>query len=231
MKTIFKSYIAAWAVFVVIFNIIIFVLPSEFAGFYKFAGAFWSAYAIVMATLIGQLVCAYFAFKSPRKELFFLKLPLITISYTTLILSTVAGAICIIVPDLPNWVGIILCVLLLGFTTIAIIKATSAADIVTHVGDQVQEKSSFIRFMTAEAEMLMSKAKTPEAKSATKKVYEALRYSDPISEESLSDIEHQIAVDFKELSAAVISGKDFVTVAETLLSELNERNTKCRMIK
>ena len=54
-----------------------------------------------------------------------------------------------------------------------------------------------------DAETLLGKAKTPDAKIATKKVYEALRYSDPMSSEALGEIEAELAEKFRALEAAV----------------------------
>ena len=105
MKTnnLFKKYLIAWAVLVVLFNVIVFAVPNEIAGVSKFDGAFWSGYALIMLTLIGQIVCANLAMKADSAEKFFLNLPLITLSYTTLILSIIAGAACMAIPNVPNW--------------------------------------------------------------------------------------------------------------------------------
>ena len=96
----FKKYAAAWAIFVVVCNVIIFAIPSEIAGMIKTGGAFWSSYIMIMLAFIGQLVCAKIAFKESEAERFFLKLPLVTISYIALILSIAAGTVCMLIPCL-----------------------------------------------------------------------------------------------------------------------------------
>ncbi len=146
----------------VIFNVIAFATPAV-DGASKFNGAFWSGYVLIMLALIGQLVCAYFAFKAKSKEQLFLKLPLVTISYSALILSFVVGAACMLIPNMPNWVGIVLCALILGFTAISVIKASAAAELVHETDTRVKEKTAFIRVMTVEAENLMARAQTDEA--------------------------------------------------------------------
>ena len=151
MNKNFKYYIAAWAVLTVIFNVIAFAIPAA-DGVSKFNGAFWSGYVLIMLALIGQLVCAYFAFKAKSKEQLFLKLPLVTISYSALILSFVVGAACMLIPNLPNWVGIVLCALILGFTAISVIKASAAArsraviySTETPSIEMTRSRSSFVR--------------------------------------------------------------------------------------
>lgn len=234
MKTgnLFKKYVIAWAVLLLIFNVIVFVVPSQIAGMSKFDGAFWSGYALIMLTLIGQLVCAYFAFRAQTAERMFLNLPLITVSYTALIIAVVCGAACMAIPDVPNWVGIIAGALILGFMVIAVIKAGAAAELVEDTGRRVKEQTVFIRLLTADAESLMAKAKDDEAKAATRKVYEAVRYSDPMSVEALSGLESQITLKFREFEQAVTGGAATTgKIADEVVILLDERNKKCKVLK
>ena len=144
MKKGFNSYIIAWAILLVMFNVIVFAVPAGNAEMTKFGGAFWSGYILIMLTFVGQLFCANLAFRAENKERLFLNLPLITISYSTLIASIVIGSICMAVPDMPNWAGAVVAVLLLGFNAISIVKANAAAEIVQNVGEKVKAKTQFI---------------------------------------------------------------------------------------
>lgn len=230
MNKNFKYYIAAWAVLAVIFNVIAFATPAV-AGANKFDGAFWSGYVLIMLALIGQLVCAYFAFKAKSKEQIFLRLSLVTVSYSALILSFVVGAACMLIPNLPNWVGIILCALILGFTAVSVIKANAAVELVRETDTRVKEKTAFIRMMTVEADNLMAKAQNGEAKAMCKKVYEALRYSDPMSCNALSGTEAEISEKFSAFAAAVKNGENASELADELLSLIGDRNRMCKVMK
>lgn len=230
MNRNFKYYIAAWAVLAVIFNIIAFATPAV-AGASKFDGAFWSGYVLIMLALIGQLVCAYFAFKAKSKEQIFLRLSLVTVSYSALILSFVVGAACMLIPNLPNWVGIILCALILGFTAVSVIKANAAVELVHETDARVKEKTAFIRMMTVEADNLMARAQTDEAKAMCKKVYEALRYSDPMSCNALSGTEAEISEKFSAFAAAVKNGENASELADELLALIGDRNRMCKVMK
>lgn len=230
MNRNFKYYIAAWAVLAVIFNVIAFATPAV-AGASKFDGAFWSGYVLIMLALIGQLVCAYFAFKAKSKEQIFLRLSLVTVSYSALILSFVVGAACMLIPNLPNWVGIILCALILGFTAVSVIKANAAVELVRETDTRVKEKTAFIRMMTVEADNLMARAQTGEAKAMCKKVYEALRYSDPMSCNALSGTEAEISEKFSAFAAAVKNGENASELADELLALIGDRNRMCKVMK
>ncbi len=230
MNRNFKYYIAAWAVLAVIFNVIAFATPAV-AGASKFDSAFWSGYVLIMLALIGQLVCAYFAFKAKSKEQIFLRLSLVTVSYSALILSFVVGAACMLIPNLPNWVGIILCALILGFTAVSVIKANAAVELVRETDTRVKEKTAFIRMMTVEADNLMARAQNGEAKAMCKKVYEALRYSDPMSCNALSGTEAEISEKFSAFAAAVKNGENASELADELLALIGDRNRMCKVMK
>lgn len=181
MNKKFKYYALIWAILLAVFNVICFITPDETAGMSKFGGAFWAGYIFITIAFIGQLVCAYIALKTDDKTKLFYNIPIIRVSYTGLILTLVFGALCMAIPNLPNWVGIIVCVLVLAFTAIAVIKAKAASDVVENIDKKVKAQTLFVKSITVDAESLLARAATPEAKDACKKVFEAVRYSDPMS--------------------------------------------------
>ena len=233
MKKGFKFYLICWAILIALFNLICFVTPAEVDGFNKFGGSFWAGYAVITLAFLGQLACAYKAFRAGNAKKLFYNLPLITVSYTGLILTLVFGGACMAVPDLPNWLGAILGAVVLAFTAVAVIKASAAADIVESVDKKVTEKTAFLRVATADAEVILASAKSEETKAECRKVYEALRYSDPMSNEALSVTEAKITVKLGELKAAAAAddAEKTKTAAEDLMLLIKERNTKCKALK
>ncbi len=233
MKKYFKYYGLGWLIALALFNVIVFVTPNEIAGMSKFGGGFWTGYIFITLAFLGQLGCSMFFFKEERKERIFLNVPVISISFTALIVTLIVGALCMVIPNLPYWVGIIVCLAVLAFYAIAVIKAKAAADAVEEVGQKVKAQTLFIKSLTADAESLMARAKSDFAKAETKKVYEAVRYSDPMSNEALAGIESQITIKFAALSDAVeADNTDIVkTAAEELLLLVEDRNRKCRVLK
>ncbi len=233
MKKLFKPYAIVWAISLVIFNVVCFVTPNELAGYTKLDKTFWTAYIFITIAFIGQLVCAYIAFKAQSMQRLFYNIPLIRISYIGLVLSVICGSIVMAIPDLPSWIGAIVCVIVLGFTALAVVKANTAAEIVADMDEQIKAKTVFIKDLTAKAENLMAKAKISEVKTACKKVYEALRFSDPMSSPELNVIEAKIAVKMDDFSSAVDSEscKDAQGASEELLDLIKLRNQKCKMIK
>ena len=116
MKKGFKQYTTAWAALLILFNLVCFVTPAEVDGFNKFGGSFWAGYAVITLAFLGQLACAYKAFRAENAKKFFYNLPLITVSYTGLILTLILGGLCMAIPDVPNWLGAIVGAVVLAFT-------------------------------------------------------------------------------------------------------------------
>ena len=140
MKKNFKFYAITWAILLALFNILVFLTPNEAAGMTKFGGAFWSGYVFITLAFIGQLICGYAAFRADTREKLFLNLPLITISYAALVASVVLGTLCMMLPGLPNWVGILLCAAVLALNAVAVVKAQAAATLVSEVGEKSKRK-------------------------------------------------------------------------------------------
>lgn len=233
MKKGFKIYAVCWAILLVLFNIICFVSPSEAAGLSKFGGAFWVGYIFITAAFIGQLACAYIAFKAENLKKLFYNLPIIRVSYTGLILTIIFGALTMAIPDFPCWAGAVICLLILAFNAVAVIKAKAAADVVSDVDVKIKRKTGYIKNLTTEAESLVSHAKSDIVRAECKKVYEAVRYSDPVSNRELAGIENRINGKMKELFCALNSEDEekVKKIAQETLLLLEERNTMCKLYK
>lgn len=234
MKKNFKYFALIWVVCFVLFNAITFLVPNEAFGITRFdKPIFWLAYALIAAAFAMQLVTAYMFAKNNEKEKMFLKVPVLKIGYSAVVMSLVVGLAFMIFPVLPAWIGAIVCLLVAGYFIIACVRASAAATVVSDVGEKVKQKTSFLRSATVEAENITARAATPEIKANAKKVYEALRFSDPMSAPELESLEREISDGLNGLKQAVLSGdnKTVLSVSESLLLTIKERNGKCRLLK
>ena len=233
MKKTFKYYALIWFILLAVFNAVVFLVRPVIQGFdIQYDGRFWIAWAFIIGAYIGNLLCAFHAFKSENLRKFFLNVSLISVSYTGLILMLIFGAGLMLIPDCPAWIAAIVCLLILAFTAIAVIKAEAAAEIAGNLDNTIQSQTLFVKSLTADAESLFSHAATPESKAACKKVYETVRYSDPMTSDALAGIESQITLKFNEFSNAVNAGTDRIgTLANELVVLISDRNTKCKLLK
>ena len=232
MKKGIKFYAPCWAIALTVFNVITFAVPIT-VNVNKFMPSFWIGYAFITLMFIAQLACSILFFKQDSKEKRFLNIPIISLSYIALLVSIIVGAVAMVVPLIPYWVGIILDMLIVAFYAIAIISSKAAADTIENIDNKVKTQTFFIKSLAVDAESLLNQSKSDETKAIAKKVYEAIRYSDPISNEVLSSVESQIAIKFNEFSNAVI--EDNKPTAKAIGNELiilvNDRNTKYKLSK
>lgn len=233
MKKLFKTYAVCWAILFVLFNIVCFVIPNNYFGISKFGGAFWSGYIFITLAFIGQIVCAYFAFKAENLKKLFYNLPLVTVSYTGLILTIIFGTVFMAIPNLPNWIGIVVCIFILAFNAVAVVKASTFSDVAEEIDEKIKTQTQFIKLKTVDAQNIMNRAKNDNIKQECKKVYEALRYSDPMSSPDLSLEEAQITVKMAELKTAVDNDDNdkAISAAKEIILLVKERNAKCKALK
>ena len=229
----FKLYAVVWAVLVALFNAIVFITPSGYEGESKFTDTFWIGYAFVMIGFVGQLVCSYLGLKDDNLTKVFYNIPLLRVSVISLVVSAVAGSVFMAIPTIESWIAAIICIVILAFVVIATITAKSAGDIVESIDKKIKEQTFFIKNLTVDAQNLIPRANTPEAKVTVNKVYDAIRYSDPMSNDNLNEIEGRIGYEFKTFEMAVKSGDTAVieSQAEELLTLIDNRNNKCKALK
>lgn len=233
MKKSFKIYSLIWAICFAFFNVITFVTPNEIGGVSKFSGSFWVGYIFITIAFLGQLACAFVAFKADNLKKFFYNIPLLSISYGGLVAMLIVGSVFMAVPTLPEWIAIIVCVIILAFNAIAIINATAAADIVSGIDEKIKSQIFFIKSLTVDAQNLMTSAKSDELRAEAKKVYEAIRYSDPMANAALFDLDTQIEKQFIAFSDAVKTDDADLAkeTANALVEMVERRSQKCKLLK
>lgn len=232
MKKRFYLYMVAWGILLSLFNVIAFVSVG-WAGQEKYTPSFWIGYILITLMFIGQLVCSYKAFKADSAKKLFYRISLIRTSYIGLIVSFIVGGLCMLISPLPDWVGVIVCAIVLAANVLSVVKATAAIDEIERVDTKIKTQTFFIKSLTADADTLMASAKSESVKAECRKVYEAIRYSDPMGSDALSSVECQITVKFAEFSEAVKvdNAEKVVKVAKEVIILIGDRNKKCKLLK
>lgn len=227
MKKNFRFYLVAWAIVLALFNVISFVVPTEKTT------SFWIGYIFISLTFVGQLACTYTVFKDNNATKIFYNLSLVKIGYIGLITSFVVGGLCMLISPLPYWVGVVACAIVLAANILSVLKATATIAEVERIDSKIKVQTSFVKTLTINADTLMAQAKSNAVKAECRKVYEAIRYSDPMSNDALSSVEGQISTKFAELSV-VVKVDDFTSVTEIaneVVILIGDRNKKCKEMK
>ena len=234
MKRSMKIYSISWLWVVLLFQLLCFLTPNEYAGLNKFGGAFWAGYGFIMGALVLHYIFIFVVQRTKDQDKQYVNRPLVYISVISLILMVFVGAACMIIPNLPNWLGIVICYSILAVSVIYLLAAKVAGKNAYYANKALNERVFFFRDLASEAETLVTAAQTKEAKAVAQNVYEAIRYSDPSSDPALAEEENQIKEMLEKLSRCILKKAD-VTVLKPMEQEIlrlvQNRNNKCKNLK
>ena len=87
--------------------------------------------------------------------------------------------------------------------------------------------------MVAEIEGILNKTKSQDTKKKLNSVYEKIKYSDPKSNELLTDVENQIRILIQKLNEAVVAddASQISELTTEIIQRVEERNKKCMLLK
>jgi len=225
MKKSFGIYSIVWAICLALFNVIAFVTPNEIAGVSKFSGSFFVGYIFITVTFLAHLAASFAAFNVKNIKTLYYRLPLLSVGCIALAVMLLAGGAAMAIPALPEWSGIIVCSLILGAYLVALISAASAAGVVGGIDEKIDAKTAFMRALCADAHSLIAAAKGEALAAEAKRVYEAIRYSTPVSNDGTAALNERIKHQFTAFADAVGDGDGELAHehADSLAALLRER--------
>lgn len=199
----------------------------------RYDSSFFAATGIMIVGYIFSLISTLIAFKKKQDvNTTFFGIPASYSGIITYILIIILSILQIIL-KFNIAISCVIAVLIIIVSVIKLLKICFAVDNIQDVDHKVQAQTFFIKSLTVDAKTLVQKARTEEVKQIAEKVYEAVRYSDPVSNESLANAETSITLKFKEFQEAVINDDiDLASEsAKELLILINDRNQKCESLK
>lgn len=216
-----KGYIILGILFALV-SIVAFVVPTQKTA------TFWIAYSFTAVAFAAQIVIWKIAVrKDETLKSKFLGFPIIHIGTVYAIIQTVAFAVFLFAPTLPVWSAIVTCVIIAGVAAVCMISTSAGGNEIERVEAKVQKKVFYIRELQADVELLADAETDADIKTALTQLAEKIRFSDPMSNEQLADLEDKISAKIAELKTA--ANKVKIITELTLL--LDERNKKCKILK
>ena len=220
-KNNYLSYLALGIVFA-LFNVIAFVIPTNKTA------TFWTGYAFSSFAFAVQIPLWKIALgKKDTLKSIFLGIPVIHVGITYLIIQLIAFVIFMISPTLPVWLAVVVCAIIFAISALCAIAGQAGANDINRVEEKIKVKRSFIQFLQTDIEMLVEGEKDAETKAALKKLAEKVRFSDPMSHETLGELESRISAKIDEMKTTA----DKKALIEEVTTLLTERNKKCKILK
>lgn len=198
--------------------------------FYKYGGSFWPGYIVIIVAFIIQLVCSCFAFKEKNNQKFFYNISIIKLSYSNLVLTALVGIACMFVPDVPIWLGIAVSVITTALSVFSLLKASLAVEYADNIDQKVAGSISFIKEITATAKTLFDNCDTQD-KNELKKLYEEIRFSDPMSNELVAQEEGMIKTKLESLKTVVAAHGSIDDLVNEIIDLVKTRNSKIKSSK
>ena len=191
-----KNTVAFGLIYVIllgVFNLLVFTISKSRND------VFWLSYGFMTLAFVVQIVSMFMSFKSADVETAFFGIPLASFSIFYLCAELVIGALFMIFQMASFTLALVIQVLVLAvFLIIAIISLLSR-DTVQQISDNVKEHVSNLKSVLVDIEMLMDGCTDPELKADLRKLSETVKYSDPISNEAVADVEQRIMRKISEL--------------------------------
>lgn len=191
-KTIGMS-LAVWAIILVVFNLFVFLFLTPVSA------VFWISYGFMLAAFALQLVGMYLSFKDFTVQAAFFGIPLAQFTlfyfFAELFMCLVFMFFQRIVWTIPFFLQF----LMLAIYGVVAIVSVFARDTAVAAKDKVQQAAAAMRMETVDVEMLCDGARDPELKRQLHRLADAVRYSDPMTNDAVADVEAWIRQEYMAL--------------------------------
>jgi MFS family permease len=226
-----KSVAIILAIALVVYNVILFVV----AGFVDHTAVFWlSRIFVLLGFATMALVGAFLGKEGLHMRDWIFGFPMLRYTYIYLVGELIFSVVFMLCEHTVSWeLAFVLQFLLVCIYLVFVVGCFFAKRTVCEVKTNVKDKTMFIRMLRIDAEMLVDKCSDPSLKEMCKKLAEDIRFSDPMSNEALFELEKEITLTVSSCNDAIAAGelegaKEYCIKASVLLSE---RNKKCKVLK
>ena len=192
------------------------------------SSSFYITYFFTVVSIIIQNIIWKVAFKSSRElKSKFLGISVVSIGLIYLVIQFAVFTVMIFKPIVSQGVALIINSLLLGFTIICLIFTDESRNVIETIEIKRVEDRKFIDEIYSLVQIYIIEEKDGLMKSKLLKLADDIRYSDPVSNSKLCEIEKSISAKISEFRNATDKEK----IINEITSLLAERNIRCKMYK
>lgn len=230
MNKSMKSLIAIYGIIFVIITVIGVAIPFEKTQ------SVIIAYGFSVISLIAGPIIFHYAFKGTEtltSKVYGFPIFRIGYIYTAIqmiftILITIVSAFV----NVPAWVSVVVSVLFMGGAAIGVIASDNARDIIENQEATDQIKTKTMTYFRLDISSVADMCSNADVKKKVMALSEKLKYSDPVSNEQLVEIESKILKEIGELKNIVNDDVDKAIVKVDAINLLvDDRNRRCKALK
>lgn len=216
-------------VLLVLYILIAFLIP------FVHTATFWVSFLFTLVAFGVVGASCYIAFiKNPDAKSRFYGFPIARIGVIYGMVQLIAGLLFMALAAwVPVWVAILVYAIALGAVVIGLISAEAVVEEIQIQDKKLKKDVTLMRGLQSKVNQMAAQCDNPDAAAAVKQFAEEMRYSDPVSNEALSEIEADLSAAVDELQAAIVDGdsnavKQLCRKASAVLAE---RNRLCKLNK
>ncbi|WP_105305246.1 hypothetical protein [Anaerolactibacter massiliensis] len=210
------------AIILVVFAVVAFVAPFEKTP------VFWVSFVFGLLAICFQIPLWNKALSGETLKSKFLGFPVLHIGIAYMIIQLIVSIIMMAVPGIPLWIAIIVDVVILAISCALVTSGGVARTAIEETEGKIQAKTSFIKSLKADVDILLSKETDSEVRDELRKLSDEIRFSDPMSNNALDNIEAEISDKLISVSAA---GENKKNVISEISGLIKQRNIKCKALK
>ena len=223
-KDIMRALIGL-GVLLVLYILVAFLIP------FVHTAVFWVSFVFTLIAFAVVAVSIYIAFvKNPDAKSRFYGFPIAKIGAIYGLAQLVAGFIFMALSQwAPVWAAILVYAIALGAAVIGLVSAEAVVSEIHAQDDKLKKDVSLMRSLQSKVNQMAAQSENADIKALA----DALRYSDPVSNDAITDAEADLAASVDELQSAYIDG-DSEAVAKLCRKAsalLAERNRLCKLNK
>lgn len=228
--------VAILAMFFILYNICFWIFTAVFTMFSGGVG-FWTSYVMMLFVfvVVGATFVVNLLTKSEPKDAF-LRFPIYVHSIVYFVLALIATSLFMIVDLYVFRIWFISIPVNLIMLTLHIVILVSAFFVKNHIknlDDKVKDKTNFVRLLKVDVDVIAETAVDPAVREAYISLSDQVKYSDPMSHESLFELEKQILECMSFAKRCVEQGKNDAAIQNCQIASrmLFERNEKVKVLK
>jgi hypothetical protein len=216
--------IAAATIILVLYNLVVFLLPFDKET------VFFVSYGFTMVAFVVAGLAVYHAFKKPDAKSKFYGFPVARIGVIYLGVQLVLSLPFMIIGDnVEAWIPVLLFSIVLGGGLLGLIATELTSEEIVKQDVKLKNASSMMRSIQSKVMQLTTQCEEP----MLKKLAEEIRYSDPVSHESIADAEADLSAAVDQIQQAVLDEdmESVATLSRQAMALVAERNRLCKLSK
>ena len=227
-----KKVLIVFGIVLVAYNVVLF----SCVGFANHDASFWISYVFMMIAFFSIAVTGFFVnVKTPQTKDWIFGFPPVKHNVIYAVIELFLSVLFMMLDVVACPWFIALSIQMIAFTifVVLVVSCFIAQDTITNIQTNVKDSTRFISVLKVNAEMICEKTKDEEVKAAFKELAERIRYSDPISNPALAELENKISFYINEAANASAANDKATALyyCELATTSLIERNKKCKALK